>query len=80
MAAFHDHRIIGIDVLDSWFTYHPPTGDQTDRYEALRFEARTFAMMIRRDTPPGVEQDRAFAALREAIMWANAAIACGGDT
>ena len=62
--------------LTRWFTYHTPTPEQIPLYESLRAEARTFAQSIAIACPEGVERDRALAALREAVMWANAGIAC----
>jgi hypothetical protein len=57
------------------FTYHPPTGDQPDRYVAIREGARSFASAIIESTPESREQSLAITALEEAVFWANAAIA-----
>ncbi len=59
------------------FTYHPPKGDQPERYNHLREVARTFAVAIYSNTPEGREQSLAITHLEDAIMWANAAIARG---
>lgn len=61
--------------LETRFTYHPPTGTQPERYEAIRREARDFAAFIVARTPDSREQSLALTALEEAVMWANAAIA-----
>lgn len=57
------------------FTYHPPFGDQTDRYTVLRNGAKELAMIIIDLTPTSREQSIALTKLEEAVMFANAAIA-----
>jgi hypothetical protein len=59
------------------FTYHPPKDDQPPRYGEIRAEAREFALVLLRLTPPGREQSLALTSLEQAVMWANAAIARG---
>ena len=63
------------EELANRFTYHPPTGTQTERYEAIRSRAHEFADFIERTTPESREQSLAMTALEEAVFWANAAIA-----
>ena len=62
--------------LDNWFTYHPPTEDQRERYELLRAKAKEFAEEVLRLTSPGPDQSAAIRKIREAVFVANAAIAC----
>jgi len=57
------------------FTYHPPKGDQTLRYEALRASGRHLAEEIMEFAPDSRERSLALTKVDEAIMWANAAIA-----
>lgn len=64
--------------LDNWFTYHQPSADDTKRYQRLRDAARAFADVIVAETPPSADQTAAIRKVREAVMTANAAIACGG--
>lgn len=71
--------------LDRWFTYHNPA-DHPDglevavaRYERLRRAGRELAAAILADTPPGPDQSAAIRKVREAVMTANAAVACGGS-
>ena len=64
--------------LDTWFTYHPPSKVQQEQYQALRDGARQFAQIIKDNTPPSPDQTTAIRKLREAVMTANAAIACAG--
>lgn len=80
--------------LSNWFTYHPPShtpiptfdGEghvngqttQPEAYIAIRDAGQAFAMTIRRLTPPSADQTAAIRKVREAVMTANAAIACEG--
>jgi len=61
--------------LANRFTYHPPQGDQTERYEVLRNTGLALAEQIMGLTPPSREQSLALTNVEQAIMWANAAIA-----
>ena len=61
--------------LERDFTYHSPKGDQPERYQFLRDEAKTLATNICKLTPPSREQSLALTHLEEAIFWANASIA-----
>ncbi len=63
------------DRIESDFTYHPPKGDQPERYERIRSSARIFAHFILASTPESREQSLALTNLEQAVMWANAAIA-----
>ena len=65
------------DQIDNWFTYHQPMQDQVHRYNRIREEARKLAFVIRDSCPPGADTTAAIRKLREAVMTANAAIACG---
>ena len=57
------------------FTYHPPKGDQVERYEAIRDTALEFARVITFNTPVSREQSLALTHLDEVVMFANASIA-----
>ena len=61
--------------LDNLFAYHPPKGDQVDRYQKLRDSAKEFAAVILDLTPTCPDQTVAVRKVREAVMTANAAIA-----
>jgi hypothetical protein len=63
--------------IDNWFTYHAPEGRQIDDYKQIRMEAKQFALTILELTPPGADQEAALRRLRETVMAANLAIACG---
>lgn len=64
------------DDLGNWFTYHPPRPEQISLYETLRDAGRVMAEHITDCAPPSRERSTALAKVREAVMWANAAIAC----
>lgn len=66
------------DVIDNWFTYHAPTSDQLVSYDKLRSSARDFAKAINDLVPDSADKTAAIRKLRECVMTANAAIACGG--
>lgn len=67
--------------LDNWFAFHParPGSLAGEKHQAVRDAAREFAGTIMDITPPGPDQTTAIRTVREAMMWANAAIACGGE-
>jgi len=71
---------VTVEDLDNWFTYHPPTGEtQIAAYTALRTEARRFAGVIYTLCPDGPDRTAAIRKVREAVMTANAGIACAGE-
>lgn len=61
--------------LENRFTYHKPIGDQQERYQKLRFNAKVLAFDISKNCPPSFETSLALTHLEQAIFWANAAIA-----
>ncbi|BFU90134.1 MAG: hypothetical protein NTAFB01_13210 [Nitrospira sp.] len=68
------------DQLENWFTHHPPKDAETiARYQAIRQAGLAFASVILEHTPIGLDQTAAVRKVREAVMTANAAIACGGN-
>jgi hypothetical protein len=69
---------IGPEELENWFTYHAPSPDQLPKYEMIRAKALEFAKAIVNNTPPSADQTVAIRKVREAVMIANASIACGG--
>ena len=62
-------------TIEQIFTYHPPKGDQIQRYEDIRIAAKEFATILMSKIPNSHESDFAFAKLKECVMWANASIA-----
>lgn len=65
--------------IDNWFSYHPPTPEKTTSYCDLREAAKTFAKAIDLYCPDGADKSAAIRKVREAVMTANAAIACEGE-
>lgn len=65
--------------LDNWFQYHAPQGDQQQRYEALRAKAKELAELMVACCPDCPDTTTAVRKVREAVMTANAAIACYGS-
>lgn len=64
-----------MDELVKRFTYHPPKGDQPEKYDAIRKFALEFAKDIMDLCPDSREKSLAITKLEESVMWANAAIA-----
>lgn len=61
--------------IETRFTYHPPKGDQGQKYELLRNEAKRFALLIDEVLPDSREKSEALTCLESAVMYANAGIA-----
>lgn len=61
--------------IDNNFTYHPPKGDQAQRYQDLRDTAKALATKIEAACPDSREKALAFTNLEQAVFWANASIA-----
>lgn len=73
-------RLLAVPITDAqignWFQYHKPNEEQAEKYERIRKIGGVFAQTIKAATPNGEDQRRAIALVREAVMWANASIAC----
>ena len=64
-------------TIEHKFTYHPPTGPkQIEAFKKIRESGKAFALTILRNTPCCADQTAAIRKVREAVMTANAAIAC----
>jgi hypothetical protein len=68
---------MGKDIANR-FTYHKPEGSQPERYVAIRDKAKELAELIAQTSHESREQSLALTKLQEAVMWANAGIACNG--
>ena len=67
------------DDVARWFKYHAPPDEATiEAHRRIRAMGKRFAKDILLQTPIGREQTIAIRKVREAVMWANAGIACGG--
>ncbi|MFO0383256.1 MAG: hypothetical protein ACK506_16255 [Pirellula sp.] len=63
------------DDIEHRFTYHPPSGNQAERYQHIRDKAKEFAYLMDQFCPASREQENALTYLEHAVFWANAAIA-----
>lgn len=63
------------DAIEELFTYHSPTGDQPQRYLAIREAGKQLARVIDANCPAGPDRTAAIRHIREAVMTANASIA-----
>jgi hypothetical protein len=70
--------MISQEQLDNWFTYHSPTADQPSKYLAIREAGKHLAGTIVANSPDCADTTAAVRKVREAVMTANQAIACGG--
>jgi hypothetical protein len=66
------------EQLGNWFTYHPPEPGQQAKYVAIRMAGMAMATVIRDNCPACADTTAAIRKVREAVMTANQAIACGG--
>lgn len=64
--------------LENWFTYHAPSEADQLKFKAIRAAAHAFAKVLLENTPPSADQTVAVRHVRDAVMSANSAIACGG--
>lgn len=64
------------DELKKFFVHHPPKGNQAARYEMIRELALAMATAINELVPTCADQTAAIRKVREAMMTANAGIAC----
>jgi len=62
------------DQIENAFTYHPPKGDQPERYVKIRDAAKNFAFLIDECVPDSREKSVAMTNLEQVVMWANAGI------
>ena len=62
------------DQIETAFTYHPPKGDQPERYIKIRDAAKNFAFLIDECVPDSREKSVAITNLEQVVMWANAGI------
>lgn len=62
--------------LDNWYSYHAPTTQQANVYEALRSKAKELAELFNTHAPACADTTAAHRKLRESVMAMNLAIAC----
>lgn len=71
-----DFRSFEQEDIDRWFTYHAPTPEQVTQYHDIRTAGKILAETINRNVPGGPDKSAAIRQVREAVMTANAGIAC----
>lgn len=69
-------NFVSDEQLDNWFKHHPPTGDAIAAHEEIRHASRELAAVFQRVIPECPDKTVALRAVREAMMAANAAVAC----
>ena len=70
--------VIDDATLNNWFTYHSPGPEELPKYQAIREAGLNLAKVIVDNSPASADQSAAVRKVREAVMTANASIACGG--
>lgn len=64
------------DTLEHLFTYHGATEETIPKYKKIRAAGLNMARVIDECCPAGADKSAAIRKVREAVMTANAAIAC----
>jgi hypothetical protein len=64
--------------VDNWFMSHALTADEAAKCGAVREAGKRLAEVIFAACPPSADRTAAVRKVREAVMTANASIACGG--
>lgn len=67
-----------LEKIENWFAYHSPTAEQIPQYTAIREAGKAFATVLANNVPSSADLTAAIRKVREAVMTANAGIACGG--
>jgi len=65
-------------LIRYWFTYHAPTSEDVAKYKQIRDAGLALARVIDTNCPKSADTTTAIRKVREAVMTANAAIACLG--
>lgn len=64
------------DEIEGRLGFHPGTSETAPLYDANRKAAIDLAAHFNETCPPGRELALALTAVQEALMWANASVAC----
>lgn len=73
------------ETVSNDFSFHPATDMTAEIHDATRQKFANMAHWVVDNIPPGNAREQSVNRLREAMMWANGAIACdsnqlGGDS
>ena len=67
---------IAMEDVKNRFAFHPATETTGPQHDAVRADAGRLAQKWQKTLPPGRHKSLALTALQEAMMWANASVAC----
>ena len=65
------------EYINHWFTYHDGTPEQIEAFREINVAAKIFAETINKHCPDSADKTHAIRVVRDARMWANAAVVCG---
>ncbi len=65
--------------IEAWFKYHAPNETQIGQYALIRDAGKNLALRIYDNCPSSADRTAAIRKVREAVMTANAAIACENE-
>lgn len=68
------------ESINNDFSHHPPTDITAEIHNAARQNFANIAHWVIDNVPSGAARSTAVAKIREAMMWANAAIACDSNS
>lgn len=63
----------------NWFEFHPATEVTGPKHDAVRAKFKQLARFLQKELPAGPDQTIAIRKLQDAMMSANACIACNQD-
>jgi hypothetical protein len=66
--------------IENWFAHHPPTEVAEVIHGAIRYRTKTLALWFNSVLPEGPTKTRALTTLRDAMMLANASVACDHES
>lgn len=69
------HKPLPLIEIEKRFTHHPPSQTQVEKYQRIRDQAKSLALLINEDVPVSRELHLSLGALEEAVFYANAGIA-----
>jgi hypothetical protein len=72
-----EHRNLKIKSINNRFKYHPPFGDQVERYTMIRSLCGILSLKLLDLCPESREKILMYEKLDEVVFWANASIARG---
>ena len=77
-AGYSCRPLSNAEILAELFEYHPPTAETLPKFQAINQAAKNFAEVVLQNCPAGADRSIALNCIRNARMFANAAIALNG--